>query len=329
MTRKPQWITSLPLLIGLLSLLLSACSSPATGAPPAGPGTTVLTLPSSQTPTTSTPTRVQVIQLLLQSAQAMSAVKSVHLLATSSGTLLSANGALPALNQQQSIPYRLKLSSDVDLATQQQQGHLQLSLSPAGQPPIALNIMEVLAGQKLFSSNAAATKNTTATTASGWMVMDLARLVTMGQVAEASNLAQNLLPLLAQQVAATDHGIITLAGVQVRHVTLVLSQQALTQIAAQANQPQVKPFLQSIQLQTPLTLDVFINPASSLVQQVSVKGHITVNVDQLTGGNTAQTNAQARTLQVAMKGTTITFTQYNQPVQIRVPATRGTPVPLG
>ncbi|GHP00776.1 hypothetical protein KSF_108230 [Reticulibacter mediterranei] len=287
-----HWIAALPLLI----VLLSACS-----------GTTTAPAPPQGAPTGTDGT----VLLLTKTVQAMQQVKTAHVAATSQGTLQTNGITLPALPQHQAIPYTLKLNSDISIPSQQEQGQLQLILTPSAQQPITLQVTEVVSGQKLYVTvpgNQPAPQ---------WLVVDLARIFSQQQVTAGTMHALNLLMLAAQHVAVTDHGITQTQEGAVHHLTVTLTEQELVKIAATTTEPKLGQLLSRVQLQTPLQLDLFIHEDTSRLQQVILKGKATIALDPAPSLG-QQGGAVVRTVQVDTT-TTIQFRNYNQPLQITIP----------
>lgn len=335
---KYPWGGFLLTLVGLvMTLLLSACGGTANAA--GSPGQTPATSTASSsglTPTeTVSPTPqaanvpsnngLQTLPLLLKSAQAMQTITSVHIDVMSHGTLQSSGGALPAFPFQQAT-YTLALHANVALASRQESGKLRLTLKQ-GQNKTTFALTHVVSGQKLYYKvNTPSVQGNQGTAAPQWMAIDLAALVNQQQASMAGNQMQNLLPLLMQHVAITDKGVAQVKGVQLHHITVVLSQEILDQITANATQPMTQQVLSSIHLLIPLQVDLFINEGTSFLQQAMIKGQMQVNVDRLMGKGPMKqgdVGVPPHILEVHMV-TIINFNRYNQPAQIHVPATTGT-----
>ena len=247
----------------------------------------------------------------------MQKVTSVHIDVSSHGTVASSGGTLPS-PPPQPVAYTLGLQANVAVASQQERGKLQLTLNQ--QKKTTLTLSEAVSSQKLYYKvNTPSVQQ--GNRAPGWMVIDLAALVSQQQVSTAEMRLQDLLPLLAQHVMIADQGTAQVQGVQVHHITVMLSQQDLNQITAAA-QPMLKQVLSSVQLQTPLQVDLFINTGTSLLQQAVVKGQLQVNVDKLMGKapmKQGDTVIPPHMLETNME-TNISFSHYNQPVQIHIPS---------
>ena len=315
------WIGSLPLLGIVLTLLLSACSGTPASATTAsdttnGPGTTsgpTLSVPTKQNGGQSSPPLLKVLQ-------AMQQVKSVHLDVTSRGTVLSSGGTLNTSAQQQALPYTLKASSTISVTSQQEQGQIHFTQGTQGQ-----NITEIVSGNKLYYRTTTPT-NTPAQskkTVGGnqWMIVDLAQLAGQQQGTSGQMQAQELLTRVMQSATVTDHGIVALKGVRAHHLTLMLSEPTLAQIANNTAQPLLKQVLASSQVQTLLQVDLFVNEASSLPLRVGIKGQVQINTDMLMGrGRIKQSDIGVPPHMVQVNAlTTITFSRYNQPVKITAP----------
>lgn len=193
------WGGLLPLAGIILALLLSACATTANAANPAGATPT----PTAPTPQPAlSPSNIQVLSLLLKSAQAMQKVTSVHIDVSSHGTVASSGGTLPS-PPPQPVAYTLGLQANVAVASRQERGKLQLTLNQ--QKKTTLTLSEAVSGQKLYYKvNTPSVQQ--GNQAPGWMVIDLATLVSQQQVSTAAMRLQDLLPLLVQHVMIADQG---------------------------------------------------------------------------------------------------------------------------
>jgi len=320
------WSGLLLALLGLvMTLLLSACGGTASAAGSSGLTPTVTVSPTPQAANVPSNNGLQTLPLLLKSAQAMQSITSVHIDVTSHGTVQSSGGALPALPPQQAT-YTLTLHANATVASRQESGKLRLTLNQ-GQHKTTFALTHVVSGQKLYYKvNTPSGPGNQGTADPQWMVLDLAALVNPQQASSAVNQVQSLLPLLMQHVTITDKGIAQVKGVQLHHITVVLSQQDLDQMTANVAQPMTQQVLSSIHLLTPLQVDLFINEGTSFLQQAMIRGQVQVNVDRLMGKGPMKqgdVGVPPHMLEVHMV-TNINFSRYNQPVQIHVPVVAGT-----
>ncbi len=308
-----------------MTLLLSACGGTASAAGSSGLTPTAAVSPTPQAGNGPSNNGLQTLPLLLRSAQAMQTITSVHIDATSHGTVQSSGGTLPVPPPQQAT-YTLTLHANVAVASQQESGKVRLTLNQ-GQNKTNLALTHVVSGQKLYYKvNTPSVQGNQGTAAPQWIVLDLAALVNQQQALMAGNQVQNLLPLLMQHVTITDKGVTQVKGVQLHHITVVLSQQDLDQMTANVAQPMTQQVLSSIHLLTPLQVDLFINEGTSFLQQAMIRGQAQVNVDKLMGKGPMKqgdVGVPPHVLEVQMV-TNINFSRYNQPVQIHVPVVAGT-----
>lgn len=251
----------------------------------------------------------------------MQSLTSVHIDVTSHGTVLSSGGMLPTPPPQQAT-YTLALHANVAVASRQERGTLRLTLSQ-GQNKTTLALTHVVSNQKLYYK--VNTSSVQGAMAPQWMILDLAALINQQQALMVGNQVQSLLPLLMQHIVITDKGVAQVKGVQLHHITVLLSQQDLDQIMANVAQPMTQRALSSIHLLMPLQIDLFINEGTSLLQQAKIQGQVQVNLDRLMGKGPMKqgdVGVPPHMLQVQMV-TNFNFSRYNQWVQIHVPAIAG------
>lgn len=315
----------------LFVLLLTACC----GSSPSGSTSTVPTshpltsgnathtpVPTSSTLTSGnvTPATVPnsnllaILPVLQKSLQAMQQLKSVHVAVQGTGTIQTSGDFLPKLAR--GIPYSLSATADIDIVHRQGQAYADLKLLPPQAEALSLEATARLIGHVLYLQGPN----------SQWISLDLVRTQALGELPQ----LQNLLTL-AGDITVIDHGITTVQGQQVRHLTLSIDQHALGQIMDTVRQQQGKQALASIQT-AGMGVDLFIDTATSLLVRAQVKGSFSVNVDELLKA-TGQVNTstpqgnQARMLTVSF-ALTVTLSKFNQQIPNVVSPQQARPIDL-
>jgi hypothetical protein len=283
----------------LFVFLLAACSSSCSGSTSSVPTSHSHTSGNATTTTVPNSNLLAILPVLQKSLHAMQQLKSVHVAVQGTGTLQTSGNFLPKLAV--GIPYSLTATADIDIARRQGQAHANLELLPPQAAALSLNADVLLLDHLLYLRGLN----------SQWFFVDLVNMQVTGQFPQ----PQNVLTLVRDVV--TDHGITTLDGKQVRHLTLSINQHALSQIMNTVRQQQVKQALTSVQTPAGLSIDLFLDQATSLLLNAQVKGSLSVNVDELqaTGQENASTpvGSQARKLTVSF-AFTVTLSKFNQQV---------------
>lgn len=301
-------------LLGLTALLgLSACAT-AQATTGSTTGQSVTPTPPTPTPTPSNSLTTS-LPLLQKSVRALSQVQSIHVDTQGRSSIQESVKQLPSGVQNANATLTLAAHSDVLVPKQEEQGSITVTLTPtnAGTHTTTLQASEVFAGQRLYVRVG---------TASTWQVVDLTPL--LQNAAKGLPAPQQLQQLAAQHVSIVDHGVSTAGQQRLHHLTVTLDQQGAQAFASLLPQPMLKQVLNAVMLQKPLTVDLFIDEATALPTRIVIASQGQVNVAATTGtsGTNQQGNAggQARIVQASFS-LTIMLSNYNQPVQIHVPAT--------
>lgn len=134
----------------------------------------------------------------------------------------------------------------------------------------------------------------------------------------------NNLLALASKAHFVDHGLQTLNGQSLRHITVTLDKNALQQIISanlgsslgSANSASMKQVLNELNIQN-TTLDLWIDPATYDVHQMELKYTMSLNAGAIATPTTS--TATASNLGIT-SDTTIDLSKFNAPVTISAPS---------
>ena len=286
--------TGLTLLFLLVcgTLLLSACTTTTT------PGA----IKSSQTPA----------QVLQKSQNAMKRLTSVHLGLTSSSTVQlpttpSSSAPSSGITTMTTGNGDEKLPGQVAL-------HLTTHVGTTGQ---SITLAEIVLNNKLYIQN----------TKGQWYVIDASKLSGNTGIPTSDNDASTVTNILAlaQKATLTDHGLVTLNGQKLRHLTVTFGKDALPQLLNAGSQTQnaqtqqsTAQLLKSVQA-FQAQVDFWIDESTYYVHQMDEK--ITLKLNRSPLGTTATTTSAGTTAtsSATTTDTLIDLSKFNQPVTITVP----------
>ena len=314
--------------VALLMFFLCACSGPSlstgststTGNPLTNMLATGTPMPATGTPVANAQL-LAILPVLQKSLQAMQQLKSTRIEFQGKGTLQTSGALLPAFAHK--TRYSLRGRADVDLSRQSGQAQVRLKLLPAHAQAASYTGVARLVSQKLYLQSS---------TQQPWLVLDVVSAIALLQAHVAGQVPPQNLLALVQGITVTDHGMIPMQGQQVRHVSLVINQKALGQLANTMQQQQAGQVLASVQVPTGIQADAFIDGATSRLVRLQVKGGLKINVDRLLAGSTqanmpATQGKQARALAITFD-LSFLLSKFDQPVPQVVAPPGATPIDL-
>jgi hypothetical protein len=293
------------LALGLMGLLvaLSACGSTSRGTHSATP-----------TPTNNQSSVLAALPLLRKSIQATSEIQSAHLTLQSTGTIQTAGGLLPKRLRESA--YTLSGQADIVPPKSQEQGNVEIVVTPPGQQKLSIKASEIVSAQKLYIEGA--NKH--------WSVLNLAALPVNDDLRMRPSVSD--IVTLLQHVKVIDHGIQVEGQFHLHHLTITVDTQALNQMLRASRQPMLKLILNNLQIMAPVSIDVLVDEMTGLPHQIELKGKAQINIDALLGihrKRASDVGLPARTVTLSFD-TTATLSNVNKEVTIHVP-TKATPLP--
>lgn len=169
------------------------------------------------------------------------------------------------------------------------------------------SLSEVTLGKQLYIQN----------TKGQWYVLDTSKHKQSGSnpFASMNSSTYNKLLAIAQKATYTDHGIQTLNGESLRHITVNFSNDVLKDLLNTTNvsgsqQQQANTMLNNVKLVHP-TLDVWVDEATSYVHHMELT--FGMNINTSTATNSASSSP---TMNVDMA---IDYSKFNVPVTITAP----------
>lgn len=269
------------LTLGMLLLLMAACSIPGIGA------------------------NKSTLTLLQSSDSAMKQLKTAHVVMNMTST-----SSLNAGSSTQTI-VKMKLNGDVALPDQ---SSTQLTLSTtAGSRSIPdINVSMIMAGQKLYIQNSQGK----------WYLLDntLFKGSSGNPFAGSDVTGYNKLLALAQKATVTDRGTETLNGASLHHVAVTFGKESLADLLKatgqnlpSSQQADLDQLMRNINV-SKLTLDLWIDDATSYVHRMELKMAVTIN------GIAAPTTGSSGTGITSDSDIVIDYSKFNEPVTITAPA---------
>lgn len=287
---QPLKMRSLFLSLAIVLLFVSACSS-LIGAPG-----------SSQT----------ALQILQKSSDAMKGLKTVHFDMNLGESLkLSTSTSTSPGN----YTVNVKATGDEVLPNQVS---LQLTTALNGSSSSNFKLGEILTGGKVYIQN----------TKGQWFVLDQSQYKTSGTnpFAGTDVSGYNTLLKLAQKATFVDHGDQTLNGESLRHISVTLGKNtlsdllnatgALNKLSAQQQQD-VNKLLNSIKLQN-ASLELWIDENTYYVHQMEIKFTMDINTGAFVTPTTSSSSAPSN-ISTAID-ITINYSKFNAPITIKAPA---------
>mgnify|MGYP001231147872 CR=1 FL=1 len=181
---------------------------------------------------------------------------------------------------------------------------------------LSMKLSAITLGREMYIQN----------TKGQWYVLQLsqAQASAGNPFAGTSLSAYNVLLALAARSHFVDHGMQTLNGQSLRHITVTLDKSALQQIISSnlgsslgnANTAELKQLLNKLTIQN-TSLDLWIDPTTYYVHQMELKYTINLNA----GSFVTPTPSTSTALNLSMgTDTTIDFSNFNAPVTITAPS---------
>jgi hypothetical protein len=282
----------LSLLLALSLFLLAACTGPAD----TGQQKSSLTLS----------------EVLQKSVTAMQQLKTAHLDVQSSNSVQvnNANSNTSITNGQPTtsatptnLAANIKGTGDISLPDQEQ---LKLTITQGTENT---NVAQVMQGNKIYVQNSTGQ----------WFVLDKSQYQgLLGNPFAGVQFDQSSLLGIIQNATITDHGLQTLNGKQLRHMTAEMDQNAVAKLFQ--NNPQLKSFLglslgDDILKRTKsfkATFDAWIDETTFYINRTEVKLNMTVDTTGAEGSAPSSTTASLDTV--------VDLSKFNEPVTITAPA---------
>ena len=287
---KALKMRSLFLSLVIVLLFVSACSS-LTGAPG-----------SSQT----------ALQILQKSSDAMKGLKTVHFDMNLGETLkLSTSTSTSPSNYNVNV----KASGDEVMPNQVS---LQLTTALNGSSSSNFKLAEILTGGKVYIQNAKGQ----------WFVFDEGQFKASGTnpFAGTDVSGYNTLLKLAQKATFVDHGDQTLNGESLRHISVTLGNNTLSDLLNATGalnklntqqQQNVNKLLKSIKLQN-ASLELWVDENTDYVHQMEIKFTMNINTAALVTPTTSSSSTPSNVS--AAIDITINYSKFNAPITIKAPA---------
>ena len=284
---------SLLFMLVLGALLLSACTTTT------APGATM----SSQTPA----------QVLQKSQRAMKQLKSVHLTLTST-SLVQVNASTQGSSS--STPQGLTTMA-TGSGDEQMPDHLALHLTThVGTTGQSIALAEIVLGNKIYIQN----------TKGQWYVLDKSKLVGTPGTSTSGNDASTVTTLLdlSQKATLTDHGIVTLNGQKLRHLTITFGKDALPQLLGASGQTSTQTQQSTQQLLKSVQafqahVDFWVDESTSYVHRMDEKITLKLNSSTLGAAGTPTTTGTPGSNSTTTTDTQIDLSKFNQPMSITAP----------
>jgi len=280
------------LALAMLLLLMTACNIPGVGA-------------SKST-----------LALLQSSDSAMKQLKTEHIVMNSTSTSSINLGTSSSASPTQTTA-KLKMTGDIALPDQSSM-QLTLNTGTANQN-INITISMVMMGQQFYIQNSKGK----------WYQLNNTFLKgSSGNPFAGSNVAgYNQLLALAQKAKFTDRGSETLNGESLRHITVTFGKDALADLLKatgqnlpSSQQADINKLLNEITINK-LTLDLWIDEATSYVHRMELKMGITINASAIVPTQTTSTTSPtgASTGISSDSDIVLDYSKFNEPVKITAP----------
>ena len=281
--------------LGIVLLFVSACGS-ITG-----------TSGSSQT----------AIQVLQKSATAMKGLKTVHFDMNLGETLNMGSSTSSSTSSTTPSHFNITVKANGDEVLPNQVS-LQLTTALNAGSSSNIKFAETVTGGKVYIQNSKGQ----------WFVLSDNQFKTSGTnpFAGTDISGYNNLLTLAQKATFVDHGDQTLNGVSLRHITVTLGKNtlsdllnatgALNKLSAQQQQTMQK-MLNNIQLQN-AGLDLWIDENTDYVHQMEIKFTMNINTASLVTPTTSSSSTPSN-ISTAID-ITIDYSKFNAPITIKAPA---------
>lgn len=278
--------------LGMVLLFVSACGS-VTGTPG-----------SSQT----------AIQVLQKSANAMKGLKTVHF-DMNLGETLNMGTSTSSSTTPNHYTINVKANGDEVLPNQVS---LQTTTATNVGSSANLKFAETVTGGKVYIQNSKGQ----------WFVLSESQFKSAGAnpFTGTDISGYNNLLTLAQKATFVDHGDQTLNGVSLRHITVTLGKNtlsdllnatgALNKLSAQQQQAMNK-LLSNVKLQN-ASLDLWIDENTDYVHQMTIKFTMNINTASLVTPTTSSSSTPS-TISTAID-ITINYSKFNTPITIKAPA---------
>lgn len=275
------------LVLGALLLLMTACSIPGVNA-------------SKST-----------LSLLQSSDSAMKQLKTEHIAMNSTSRSTINLGTSSSTSPTQGT-IKMQMAGDIVLPDQ---SSMQLTLNTGtANRSISITIAMIMTGQQLYIQNSKGK----------WYQLDNTLLKgSSSNPFAGSNVTgyTQLLPL-AQKAKFTDRGTETLNGESLRHITVIFGKDALADLLkatgqnlAPSQQADINKLLNNITINK-LTLDLWIDEATSYVHRMELKIGVTIN-----GGSSSTTSSTGVSSGITSDSDiVIDYSKFNEPVKITAPA---------
>jgi len=283
---------SLLLALVIVLLFVSACSS-ITG-----------TSGSSQT----------ALQILQKSASAMKGLKTVHF-DMNLGESLKMSTSTSTSSAPGNYTVNVKANGDEVLPNQVS---LQLTTALNGSSSSNIKFAETVTGGKVYIQNSKGQ----------WFVLDQSQFKSAGTnpFAGTDISGYNALITLAQKATFVDHGDQTLNGQSLRHITVTLGKNTLSDLLnatgalnklSSQQQQSVNKLLNSIKLQN-ASLELWVDESTYYVHQMEIKFTMNINTAGLVTPTTSSSSASSN-ISTAID-ITINYSKFNAPITIKAPA---------
>lgn len=281
--------------LGIVLLFASACGS-ITGAPG-----------SSQT----------AIQILQKSATAMKGLKTVHFGMNLGETLNLGTSTSSSSSPTTPGHYTINVKANGDEVLPNQVS-LQLTTATNAGSSSNIKFAETITGGKVYIQNSKGQ----------WFVLSESQFKSGGTnpFAGTDISGYNNLLTLAQKATFVDHGDQMLNGVSLRHITVTLGKNtlsdllnatgALNKLSTQQQQAMHK-MLNSIQLQN-ASLELWIDESTYYVHQMELKFNMNINTAALVTPTTSSSSTPSN-ISTAID-ITIDYSNFNVPITIKAPA---------
>ncbi|MHB8597792.1 MAG: DUF6612 family protein [Ktedonobacteraceae bacterium] len=286
--------------LGMVLLFVSACGS-VTGTPG-----------SSQT----------AIQVLQKSANAMKGLKTVHFDMNLGETLNMGSSTSSSSSPTTSNHYAITVKANGDELVPNQVSLQTTTATSTGASP-NLKFAETVTGGKVYIQNSKGQ----------WFVLSESQFKSGGTnpFAGTDISGYNNLLTLAQKATFVDHGDQTLNGVSLRHITVTLGKNnlsdllnatgTLNKMSAQQQQAMNK-LLSNVKLQN-ASLDLWIDESTDYVHQMEIKFTMNINTASLVTPTTSSSSTPSNISTAT--DITIDYSKFNAPVTIKAP-TNATPI---
>jgi len=249
------------------------------------------------------------LQILQKSSDAMKGLKTVHF-DMKLGESLKMNTSASTMPSNYTV--NVKATGDEVLPNQ-----ISLQLTTAANIGSSLNIKfaETVTGGKVYIQN----------TKGQWFVLDESQFKTAGTnpFAGTDVSGYNTLLDLAQKATFVDHGDQTLNGESLRHISVTLGKNTLSDLLnatgalnklSTQQQQDVNKLLSGIQLQN-ASLELWVDENTYYVHQMEIKFSMNINMGALVTPTTSSSSASSN-ISTAID-ITINYSKFNAPITIK------------